>query len=43
MVGTAVLFIRAASEPNPGSVSRKAVMAPLAQRGRYLFFCSSVP
>ena len=42
-VGTAVLPIRAGSLPTSGSVSRNAVMAPAAQRGRYSCFCSGVP
>src|SRR5262249_35406825 len=35
--------MRAGSEPTSGSVSAKADTAPLAQRGKYFFFCSSVP
>ncbi len=42
-VGTAVARRRAGSEPTSGSVSRKALIAPLAQRGRNSRFCSSVP
>ncbi len=42
-VRVAVAFIRAGSEPTSGSVSRKAVTAPAAQRGRYSCFCSGVP
>ena len=33
----------AGSEPTCGSVSANAEIAPAAQRGRYFFFCSSVP
>ncbi len=40
---TAVVLIAAGSEPTFDSVSAKAVIAPLARRGRYLFFCSGVP
>ena len=42
-VGTAVLPSRAGSEPTSGSVSRNAVTAPFAQRGRNRCFWSSVP
>ena len=42
-VGVAVVAIRAGSEPTSGSVSRNAVIAPSAQRGRNSCFCSSVP
>ena len=42
-VGTAVARSRAGSEPTSGSVSRNALMAPFAHRGRYCRFCSSVP
>ena len=42
-VGVAVDDIRAGSDPTSGSVSRNAVIAPPAQRGRNRCFCSSVP
>jgi hypothetical protein len=42
-VGVAVVDMRAGSEPTSGSVRANADTAPLAQRGRYFFFCSSVP
>jgi len=42
-VGSAVALIRAGSLPTSGSVSANAVIAPRAIRGRYFFFCSSVP
>ena len=42
-VGIAVARSRAGSEPTSGSVSRKALIAPFAQRGRYRRFCSSEP
>ena len=38
-----MVCIFAGSDPTPGSVSAKALIAPLAKRGRYFFFCSSVP
>ena len=38
-----MLPIRAGSLPTSGSVSRNAVMAPAAQRGRYSCFCAGVP
>ena len=41
--GVAVVCIFAGSDPTPGSVSANAEIAPLASRGRYFFFCSSVP
>ena len=41
--GMAVVRSRAGSEPTSGSVSRNAVTAPAAQRGRYSSFCSSLP
>ena len=41
--GTAVMCRRAGSEPTSGSVSRNALIAPRAQRGRYSCFCSSEP
>ncbi len=34
---------RAGSEPTCDSVKAKAEISPLAQRGKNLFFCSSVP
>ena len=43
LVGVAVLDSRAGSDPTSGSVSRKAVTAPAAQRGRNPCFCSVVP
>ena len=42
-LGIAVDASRAGSEPTSGSVSRNAVTAPAAQRGRNRCFCSSVP
>ena len=42
-VFTAVVPTRAGSEPTFGSVKAKAEISPAAQRGRYFFFCSSVP
>jgi hypothetical protein len=42
-LGTAVVAICAGSDPTPGSVRAKAEMAPFASRGKYFFFCSSVP
>ena len=42
-VGTAVVSIRAGSEPTSGSVSANAEMAPAASLGRNRCFCSSVP
>ncbi len=42
-VGVAVVPSRAGSLPTSGSVNRNALIAPLAQRGRNSFFCSSVP
>src|SRR5207249_11511077 len=42
-VGSARVFIAAGSEPTSASVSAKAEISPLATRGRYLRFCSSVP
>jgi hypothetical protein len=41
--GVAVIRSRAGSEPTSGSVSRNALIAPRAQRGRYCRFCSSDP
>ena len=40
---TAVVATPAGSEPTPRSVSANAEMVPLASRGRYFFFCASVP
>ncbi len=42
-VGVAVDDIRAGSDPTSGSVSRNAVIAPAAHRGRNRCFCCSVP
>ncbi len=42
-VGSAVVEMLAGSEPTSGSVRAKAESAPAASRGRYFFFCSSVP
>ena len=42
-VGTAVVVMRAGSEPTSTSVSANAEMAPRASRGRYFCFCASVP
>src|SRR5512143_3931738 len=41
--GTAVVSSAAGSDPTSGSVSANADTAPLASRGKYFFFCSSVP
>src|SRR5437868_2211368 len=41
--GSAVTVIRAGSLPTPGSVSAKAEIAPLANMGKYFFFCASLP
>ena len=38
-----MVCILAGSDPTPGSVSANAEIAPLANRGRYFFFCSAVP
>ncbi len=38
-----MVVICAGSEPTSGSVSAKADRSPAAIRGRYFFFCSSVP
>ena len=40
---SAVVARLAGSEPTSDSVRAKAEMAPAAQRGRYLAFCSTVP
>ena len=42
-VGTAVVCRFAGSEPTSVSVSANADTAPAARRGKYFFFCSSVP
>src|SRR2546430_2684840 len=42
-LGTAIVSSAAGSDPTPGSVSANAEMAPWARRGRYFFFCASVP
>jgi hypothetical protein len=42
-VGVAVVTMFAGSLPASTSVSANAVIAPLAMRGKYLRFCSSVP
>ena len=39
----AVVSIAAGSEPTLSSVSAKAEIAPLARRGKYFFFCASLP
>ena len=41
--GVAVVDILAGSDPTSGSVNAKAEISPLAKRGKYFFFCSSVP
>jgi hypothetical protein len=38
-----VVISRAGSEPTSGSVKANAEISPLAQRGRYLCFSSSLP
>ena len=43
VVGTAVVDMRAGSEPTSFSVSANAEIAPFASRGKNLCFCSSVP
>jgi hypothetical protein len=42
-VGVAVVDMLAGSLPASTSVNANAVMAPFAMRGKYFFFCSSVP
>jgi len=42
-VGTALVSMAAGSEPTFASVRAKAEIAPFARRGKYRFFCSSVP
>jgi hypothetical protein len=42
-VGTAVVLMRAGSEPTSGSVSRNAEMWSLASLGNHSLFCSSEP
>ena len=42
-LGVAVVTMFAGSEPAFTSVSANAVIAPLAMRGKYFFFCASVP
>jgi hypothetical protein len=42
-VGTALVVMRAGSEPTPPSVSANAEISPAATRGRNFRFCSSVP
>ncbi len=39
----AVVSIAAGSDPTPCSVSANAEIAPAARRGKYFFFCASLP
>ena len=42
-LGIAVVSIAAGSDPTPCSVSANAEIAPFARRGKYFFFCASLP
>ena len=42
-LGTALVSIAAGSDPTPCSVRANAEIAPLARRGKYFFFCASLP